>query len=146
MQVDELSRQIEAALSEEMPEVEVVLVERPSPGLLRVYLDRPEGIDHGLCERATRRLGFLRDRYALEVSSPGLERPLTRPEHFRRATGSRIAVRTGPPVKGRRNFEGTLLAADGDLLTLDQDGATIGIPRQAVRRARLVYEPAGGAR
>lgn len=146
MQVDELSRQIEAALSEEMPEVEVVLVERPSPGLLRVYLDRPDGVDLAVCERASRRLGFLRDRFALEVSSPGVERPLTSTEHFRRATGSRVAVRTGDPVDGRRNFEGTLLAADGDLLTLDQDGATVGIPRQAVRRARLVFEPAGGTR
>lgn len=146
MQVEELSRQVQTALAEEMPEVEVVLVERPTPGLLRVYIDRPEGVDLAVCERASRRLGFLRDRFALEVSSPGPERPLTSTEHFRRASGSRVAVRTAQPVDGRRKFEGTLLAADGDRLTLDQDGATVVIPRQAVQRARLVLESAGGTR
>ncbi len=145
--LDELSRQVESALAETMPEVEVVLVERPSPGRIRVYLDRePGGVDLAVCERATRNLAFLRDRYALEVSSPGPERPLTRPEHFARAIGRRVAVRTGEPLDGRRNFEGRLVRAGDGELEVDQDGTPVRIPQQAVRRARLVFEPAGGTR
>jgi ribosome maturation factor RimP len=145
--LDELSRQVETALAEAMPEVEVVLVERPSPGLVRVYLDRePGGVDLAVCEQATRSLGFLRDRYSLEVSSPGLERPLTRPEHFARAVGRRVSLRTERPLDGRRNFEGRLVRAGGGELEVDQDGTPVRIPQQAVRRARLVFEPAGGTR
>ncbi|HUZ85196.1 MAG TPA: ribosome maturation factor RimP [Gaiellales bacterium] len=147
MQVDQLSREVETALAEEMPEVEIVLVERPSPGLVRVYLDRePGGVDLALCERATRRLNFLRDRYALEVSSPGVDRPLTRPGHFQRAVGHRVSVRLGEPLDGRRKFEGRLLRADEVELELDLDGSAVRIPQRAVQRARLVFEPAGGAR
>ncbi|HLK43488.1 MAG TPA: ribosome maturation factor RimP [Thermoleophilia bacterium] len=145
--LEELSRQVESALAETMPEVEVVLVERPSPGRIRVYLDRePGGVDLAVCEQATRNLAFLRDRYALEVSSPGPERPLTRPEHFARAIGRRVAVRTGEPLDGRRNFEGRLVRAGDGELEVDQDGTPVRIPQQAVRRARLVFEPAGGTR
>src|SRR4051812_45862225 len=87
----ELEREVEGLLAGPMPEVEVVLAERPSPGLVRVYIDRSgPAVDLDLCERVTKLLAPLRQRYALEVSSPGLERPLTRPVHFQRVIGQRV--------------------------------------------------------
>jgi ribosome maturation factor RimP len=90
-----LQQQIETTLRTAVPEVEVLLAEQPSPGLVRVTIDRPGGsVDLDLCERVSRELSPLRDRYALEVSSPGIERPLVKPDHYRAAAGSRVHVRT----------------------------------------------------
>jgi ribosome maturation factor RimP len=141
----QLHDQIERTLSERLPDVEVVLAERLSPGLVRVYIDRePGGVDTDLCERVSRELAPLRERYRLEVSSPGLDRPLTRPRHFRRVVGQTIAVRTAEPIDGRRQFSGPLTAADDSHCELDQDGSTVRIPYAAIRRSHLVYDPAGG--
>src|SRR3954465_161815 len=91
----QLQREIEATLSAQMPEVEVVLAEGPAGGVVRVYIDREQGgVDLALCERVSRELASVREKYSLEVSSPGLERPLTRPAHFERAVGKTVAVRT----------------------------------------------------
>ncbi|HET8805910.1 MAG TPA: hypothetical protein VFM47_05525, partial [Gaiellales bacterium] len=103
-----LQQQIETTLRTTVPEVEVLLAEQPSPGLVRVTIDRPGGtVDLDLCERVSRELSPLRDRYALEVSSPGIERPLVKPDHYRAATGSRVHLRTAEAVDGRRSFTGT---------------------------------------
>ncbi len=111
----QLQDEIERRLRDTVPEVEVLLAELPSPGRLRVYIDRPgAAVDLDLCQRVSRELTALRERYALEVSSPGVERPLVRPSHFRQAIGSRITVRTTELLDGRRNFSGTLLGADDD--------------------------------
>ena len=142
----QLQHEIESTLGERMPEVEVVLAERPAPGRVRVVIDHPEGVDLDLCERVTRELGPVRERYALEVSSPGLDRPLVKPDHFRRAIGRRVAVRTEEPIDGRRRFDGPLVAADDAGVEVEQDGARVRIPYAAVRRSHVVYEPAGGAR
>src|SRR5436190_23095035 len=108
----ELQQQIETTLRTRVPEVEVLLAELPSPGLLRVTIDRPDGsVDLDLCQRVSRELTPLRERFALEVSSPGAERPLVTAEHYRRAVGSRIAVRPDDAVDGRRRVGGMLLAA-----------------------------------
>ena len=81
-----LQQQIERTLRTTVPEVEVLLAEQASPGLVRVTIDRPGGtVDLDLCERVSRELSPLRDRYALEVSSPGIERPLVKPDHYRAA-------------------------------------------------------------
>jgi ribosome maturation factor RimP len=142
---DKLQTEIERTLARSLPEVEVVLAERPSPGLLRVYIDREQGgVDLELCEQVSRELKELRDRYALEVSSPGLERPLTKPAHFVRAVGSTVAVRTAEPIGGRRHFNARLVAAGEQGLELDQDGVTVTVPYAAIRRSHLVAESAGG--
>jgi len=130
-------------LRDALPEVEVVLAERVSRDRLRVVIDRPGGVDLELCERVSRQLSPLRDRWALEVSSPGIERPLVRPEHFRRVTGQPVAVRTEEPLDGRRSFRGTLLEATDDMIEIDQDGDPVRIPLSAVRRANLVAEVGG---
>jgi ribosome maturation factor RimP len=139
-----LQHEIESTLATRVPEVEVVLAERPSPGQLRVVIDRPGGVDLDLCERVSRELSPLRERYALEVSSPGLDRPLVKPEHYRRAVGERVAVRTGAPIEGRRRFDGGLQAADDDGIEIDQDGHPVRIRYAEIRRSHVVYEPAGG--
>ncbi|MDQ6811889.1 MAG: ribosome maturation factor RimP [Actinomycetota bacterium] len=92
-----LQADIERRLANSEPDVEVLLAEVVGGRCLRVFIDHPEGVTLGLCERVTVLLGDLRERYSLEVSSPGSERPLTKPEHFRRFVGRRARVRTRHP-------------------------------------------------
>jgi len=142
-----LQQEIETTLRTRVPEVEVLLAEQPSPGLVRVTIDRPGGtVDLDLCERVSRELSPLRDRYALEVSSPGIERPLVKPGHYRAVTGSRVHVRTAAAVDGRRSFTGTLTDAGDDEIEIDLDGARARLPYGAIQRAHLVAEQAGGTR
>src|SRR5215213_2347047 len=101
---------IEARLSKAEPEVEVLLAEVVGGSLVRLFIDHPDGVSLALCERVTNHLATVREHYALEVSSPGTERPLSKPEHFRRFVGRRAKVRTrGPMPDGRRNISGELL-------------------------------------
>jgi ribosome maturation factor RimP len=88
---------IERRLAQTEPGVEVLLVEVLGGGCLRVFIDHPDGVTLALCERVTLRLNDLRESYALEVSSPGSQRPLTKPAHFRRFLGRRARVRTYRP-------------------------------------------------
>jgi ribosome maturation factor RimP len=139
-----LTTEVEGMLSGAMPEVEVLLAEHPSPGLVRVYIDREGGVDLDLCEAVTHALAPIRQRYALEVSSPGIDRPLTRPAHYQRFVGREVAVTTSKPIDGRRNFRGGLRAAGEQDIELDQDGQAVRIPYARIRRSRLAVEHAGG--
>ena len=140
-----LQTDVERTLRERVPEVEVLLAERPSPGTVRVFIDRdPGGVDLALCEQVTRELAALRDRYALEVSSPGLDRPLTRPRHFARVVGETVNVRTHQPVDGRKTFTGRLLHAGDEHIDIDQDGETVRLSYPEIRRSNLVFDPPGG--
>jgi ribosome maturation factor RimP len=139
-----IQNEIESTLATRVPEVEVVLAERPSPNRLRVVIDHPGGVDVALCERVSRELAALRTQYALEVSSPGLDRPLTKPDHYRRVIGQRVAVRTDAPIDGRRRFDGALQSADGEAIEIDQDGSTVRIRYAEIRRSHVVYDPTGG--
>ena len=141
---EQLQTEIEAMLHDRCPDVEVVLAERTAPGLVRVVIDHPEGVGLDLCERVTRDLGPLRERYALEVSSPGVERPLVRPEHYRRVVGSRVDVRTIEPIDGRRHFTARLVEADDAGIDLEQDDRRVRIDYSAIRRGRLVFDSWGG--
>src|ERR1700678_2429770 len=93
--MEQLQHDIEQRLAGPEPELEVLLVER-SGDTLRVFIDHPAGVTLELCERVTHALADLRENYALEVSSPGPKRPLTKPEHFQRFVGRRARVRTAP--------------------------------------------------
>ena len=141
---EQLQTEIEGMLHDRTPGVEVVMAERAAPGLVRVFIDHPDGVDTDLCERVSRELTPLRERYALEVSSPGVERPLVRPDHYRRVVGKRVDVRTIEPIDGRRHFTATLLAADDDGIDLDQDDRRVRIDYSAIRRGRLVFDSWGG--
>src|SRR3984957_17886708 len=92
-----LQTEIEERLAVREPDVEVLLAELLGGRCLRVFIDHPEGVTLALCERVTLHLNDLRERYSLEVSSPGTARPPTKPAHFRRFVGRRARVRTRHP-------------------------------------------------
>jgi ribosome maturation factor RimP len=126
---------------------ELVDLQRSSGGkLLRIFIDKPGGITIDDCASTTRHLqrvfaaeGIDYDR--LEVSSPGLDRPLRKPADFVRFTGSRVDVRMqNPDATGRRHFVGTLQRVDGSLATLEVDGLRVELDVGAMERARLVPE------
>jgi ribosome maturation factor RimP len=129
---------IEARLSEVEPEVEVLLAEVVGGDLLRLFIDHPQGVTLDLCERVTKHLPEVRERYALEVSSPGTERPLSKPEHFRRYVGRRAKVRIRGEHDGRRSFIGELLNASDDAVTVAADTGVVSIAYADIHRSNLV--------
>ncbi len=140
--MDPLQQTIEARLAEHEPEVELLALERPATEGLRLYIDHPEGVDLALCERVTNHLRDLLADYSLEVSSPGEERPLSKPEHFRRYLGHRVRVRTREAIEGQRSFTGTLTDADERSVCLEAGSDEVRIPLDRVRRSNLI--PDGG--
>ena len=113
------------------------------PERMTVYVDHPQGVDHALCERVTNVLRGYLDRYAIEVSSPGLERPLRKPAHFQRAVGHTVAIRIDTPIDGRARFRGELVAAGDRTLELRSGDQTIEIPYEAIVRGNLIDEGNG---
>ena len=138
--MQELQRDIENQVNDLDPRIEVVAVEKAGSETLRIYVDHPDGVDLGLCERVNKQLTVLSDDWALEVSSPGLDRPLTKPEHFARFNGSRIRVRTRRPIDDQKNFTGLLVAADEHAVSIEDDDGVREIPLELVHRANLVPE------
>jgi ribosome maturation factor RimP len=137
----ELQQRIEARLTDTDPEVEVLAVELAGSSrspVLRIFLDRPGGVDLELCARVTNHLRDLLSDYGVEVSSPGPERPLTKVDHYRRYLGRRVRVRTREQIEGRRDFKGELVGADDDGVSLAGDWGRIDIPHERIRRANLM--------
>ena len=142
----ELTNLIEPAIEQlgyELADLELKLGGRD--GLVRVFIDRPEGVDLTDCAAVSRQLSAVLDvedplpgHYTLEVSSPGLDRTLTKPEHFRRFAGEMIKVKLRFPVDGRRNFRGTLGAADDEKIEIEVDGETFDLQMATIESARLV--------
>jgi len=143
-----LQTEIERRLAESEPDVEVLLAEVLGGRCLRVFIDHPDGVTLATCERVTVVLNDLRERYSLEVSSPGSERPLTKPAHFRRFVGRRARVRARHPLPlGERptdpaasSFTGELVGASEEAVTLAADGGVIAIPYSEIRRSNLIEE------
>ncbi len=136
-----LQEEIAPAVESRVPGVEVLAVELPSTSRFCVYIDHPDGVDHALCERVTRVLDAYRSEYTIEVSSPGPERPLRKPEHFAGMVGHRISVRTADRMAGKNRFRGTLTDADGTAITLETgDAGELRIPYDAIVRANLIDE------
>src|SRR5206468_5471455 len=120
-----LLQQITDTVAAARPDVEVWDVQVIGPqNLVRVLIEHPEGVDVELCAEVTRILSDLRDERGLEVSSPGIERPLVQTSHYTRALGETVQIRLRRPRSGRRNFRGRLTAADDAALRLAlADGA-----------------------
>jgi ribosome maturation factor RimP len=129
---------IEARLSETEPEVEVLLAEVVGGKLVRLFIDHPDGVTLDLCERVTACLPEVREQYALEVSSPGTQRPLTKPEHVRRFVGRRARVRTRGDHDGQRSFTGELLEAGDDVVTVAAETGVVSIPYADIHRSNLL--------
>ena len=132
----QLTREIAPKIERAVPGTEVLAVELTSPERFTVYVDHVQGVDHALCERVTSLLGdYLRD-YSIDVSSPGVERPLRKPAHFRNVVGRRVAVRTN----GRNRLRGEVVAAGESSLTLQTDAESVDIPYDAIVRGNLIEE------
>jgi ribosome maturation factor RimP len=137
--VTALQTQIETRLADAEPDVEVLLAEVVGGRCLRVFIDHPDGVTLATCERVTMLLNDIRERYSLEVSSPGRERPLTKPAHFRRFVGRRARVRTrGASHDGRRSFTGELLNATDDSVTVAADTGVVSIAYGDIQRSNLL--------
>jgi ribosome maturation factor RimP len=138
--LDDLQGQIEQQLQQLDPAIELIALEQPAGETLRLYIDYPDGVDLALCERVTDHLRDLLENWSLEVSSPGADRPLTKPEHFRRFMGRRIRVRTREAIEGQRSFTGTLTAADEGGVRIQAGEGEVEIPLSRIRRSNLVPE------
>jgi ribosome maturation factor RimP len=134
---------IETRLAKAEPEVELLAVEQVAGERLRIFIDHPGGVDLGLCERVTGHLRDLLVDFGLEVSSPGPQRPLTKPDHFRRFIGRRARVRTRQPVDGHKSFTGELVGASDEEVTVAADGGVVSIPYSEINRSNLVEEGEG---
>lgn len=125
--------------------VDVELKKEPVGLVLRIFIDREGGVDLDTCNRASEVIGQALDRadliatpYSLEISSPGIERPLRKPKDFRRFTGSNIFVRTIKPLNNRRQFKGVLKSAGDESFAIQCDGELVEIPYGLVSKAHLV--------
>lgn len=121
---------------------EMVALERVGRGLLRLYIDKPEGINLDDCVKVSNQLTRLFmvenvDYDRLEVSSPGLDRPLVKPADFIRFAGERANIRLHAPLEGRKRFTGVLRGLADDVLQLEMDGVLVAIPLSEVDSARL---------
>ena len=134
----QLHTDIETRLAGPMPNVELLAVESIGADRLRLTIDHPDGVDLGLCERVTHELTDLLSKYGLEVSSPGPERPLVKPDHFRRFLGRRARVRTREPRDGHRNFTGELVGASDAEVTVAAGSGVVTIPYSEIARSHLV--------
>ncbi len=136
--------EIEAMLARAEPDVEVLLVAEAGHETLRLFIDHPDGVSLALCERVTRHLAGLRHRYAIEVSSPGQKRPLTKPAHFRRFLGRRVRVRTREPLTGHSertaacSVSGELVGASDVEVTIAAHDGLLAIPYAQIVRSNLL--------
>lgn len=137
----QLTRDVAGTVERQIPGVEVLAVELLSPTRFCVFIDHPQGVDHALCARVTDLLRSYLNQYTVDVSSPGLERPLRKPAHFRNAVGRKVTLRTSAEIEGRKRFRGQVLAANDDFLSLGAEGAEpVSIPYAAIVRGNLIDE------
>jgi len=135
-----IQQEIEERLASAQPDVEVLLAEVVGGDTLRLYIDHPDGVTLALCEQVTRDLAEVRERFALEVSSPGSRRPLTKPDHFRRYLGRRATVRTRERHDDRRSFTGELVGASDDEVTIAADTGVVTVAYDDIHRSNLIEE------
>ena len=136
--MNELTPEIEARLTPAVPDVEVLLAEVVSRDTLRLFIDHPDGVTLELCEKVTALLGDYRERYALEVSSPGQDRPLTKPQHYSRFLGRRARVRLREARDGHRSVTGELVGASEQEVTIAAGDGVVSIPYEQIVRSNLV--------
>jgi ribosome maturation factor RimP len=138
MQIETVQTAIEQRLATADPEVEVLACEDAGHERLRLFIDHPDGVNLELCERVTSHLRDLLVDYGLEVSSPGPERPLSKPDHFRRFLGRRARVRLREPRDGHKSFTGELVGASDEEVTMAADTGVLTIPYSEINRSNLL--------
>ena len=135
--VSALQDEIESRLATAEPDVEVLLAE-VSGSTLRLFIDHPEGVTLALCERVSGQLNDYRERFSLEVSSPGTDRPLTKPQHYSRFLGRRARVRLRDARDGHRSLTGELVGASDQEVTIAADDGVVTIPYDQIARSNLI--------
>jgi ribosome maturation factor RimP len=135
--VSALQDEIESRLGTAEPDVEVLLAE-VSGSTLRLFIDHPEGVTLALCERVSGLLNDYRDRYSLEVSSPGHDRPLTKPQHYSRFLGRHARVRLRDARDGHRSLTGELVGASDQEVTIAAQDGVVTIPYDQIARSNLI--------
>ena len=144
----EIERLIEPVLEEMGIElVDLEYLSGQGRRVLRIYADRPTGINLDDCVAVSREIGplldvkdLLKQHYVLEVSSPGLDRPLKKESDFLRSIGRKVKIKTAVPLKGRRNFSGILQSFENGMLQLELDNSVVQVPMESVSKANLVFE------
>jgi ribosome maturation factor RimP len=135
--VTALQIEIETRLAASEPEIEVLLAE-VSGSKLRLFIDHPDGVTLAVCERVSGRLGEYRDQYTLEVSSPGQDRPLTKPQHYTRFLGRRARVRLRDAAEGHKSLTGELVGASEREITIAAGDGVVTIPYERIARSNLI--------
>jgi ribosome maturation factor RimP len=138
IKIQTLQNDIEQRLATAEPDVEVLACESAGSERVRVFIDHPGGVDLALCERVTGHLRDLLLDFGLEVSSPGPERPLSKPDHFRRFLGRRARVRLREPRDGHKSFTGELVGATDEDVTVAADTGVVTIPYSEINRGNLL--------
>jgi ribosome maturation factor RimP len=133
-----IQEDIEARLCESEPDVEVLLAEVAGGTTVRLFIDHPDGVTLALCERVSGLLTEYRDRYSLEVSSPGQDRPLTKPQHYTRFLGRHARVRLREARDGHRSVTGELVGASESDVTIAAQEGVVTIPYEQIARSNLV--------
>jgi ribosome maturation factor RimP len=136
--VSELQSEIESRLASAAPDVEVLLAEVATPGTLRLFIDHADGVTLAICERVSGLLGDYRERYSLEVSSPGQDRPLTKPQHYSRFLGRHARVRLREARDGHASVTGELVGASDREVTIAAGDGVLTIPYEQIARSNLV--------
>ena len=134
----------------EVEDVELVVLEEAGNRrnkILRLYIDRPGGVNHDLCAKVSAAVGKALDEvdafegaYTLEVSSPGIERPLRRRSHFEAQIGKKVYIKTREPVDGSKVWQGLLLEVVGGAVVIEEAGREARIPLEEISSAHLMYE------
>ena len=133
-----LTEDIVPRVAHDVPGVDVLAVELLSPSRFCVYVDHADGVDHALCERVTDVLRDYLREYSVEVSSPGVDRPLFTPAQFARFAGETAKVGLKLPQDGRRRLQGTISRVEGDRIVFEVDGVELPVAFDNIDKAKLV--------
>jgi ribosome maturation factor RimP len=135
-----LFREIAPQVERAIPGVEVLALELSGPERFTVFIDHPQQVDHALCARVTDVLRPYLREYTVDVSSPGIQRPLRKPAHFERALGKRVALKTSTDIAGRKRFKGEVVGATPAAIRVATDGDEYEIPYDTIVRGNLIEE------
>ena len=151
----DLARRFQALLEEESFDLwDLEFASQAGATVIRVFVDRPPGVTLQDCAYWNKKIGryleaenLIQGRYILEVGSPGIQRALTRPEHYARFVGATLEVKLHEPQEGRRTFRGELRAAGPDSIVVsDSDAGTVSLAYVAIRKSHLIVDPWEGMR
>jgi len=137
-ELNALTTDIEARIAGDSPDIEVLLVEVVEGDTLRVYIDHSNGVTFADCAHVTQLLNEYREQYVIEVSSPGEDRPLTKPQHFRRYLGQRAKLRLREARDGHKSVTGELVGASEQEVTIAAGEGILSIPYEQIARSNLV--------